>query len=184
MSDASRPEVRPVSLKRLVAITLGTFLIVFLLFEALDPRWVGAFRTPVEPSRAAVATPAALALPPGSQPRRRPAVPQAAGPGGARAGSPVPVARVEAGGEAPDRAVSATAQAIVVETNGQGARVRSAPSPDAAVLALLDEGAVVDLTGEEQEVNGVVWIGVRAANGAGGWVAGDYLAAAEPTRTP
>ena len=184
MSDASPPEVRPISLKRLAAIALGTFLIAFLLLEALDPRWVGALRTPVEPGRAAAATPAALAQPPGSQPQRRLSVPRAAGPGGARAGSPVPVARVEAGGEAPDRAVSATAQAVVVETNGQGARVRAAPSSDAAVLAVLDEGAVVDLTGEEQEVNGVVWIGVRAANGAGGWVAGDFLAAGEPTRSP
>ena len=81
-------------------------------------------------------------------------------------------------------AVSATAQAVVVETNGRGARVRAAPSSDAAVLALHDEGTVVDLTGEEQEVIGVVWIGVRAANGAGGWVAGDYLASAEPNRGP
>ena len=84
MSDASPPEVRPVSLKGLVAIMLGTFLVVLVLLEALDPRWVGAFRTPVAPSRPVAATPAVLGSSPVLQARRRAGGPQIAGPGGAR----------------------------------------------------------------------------------------------------
>jgi hypothetical protein len=103
--------------------------------------------------------------------------------------APVPEATLESApseptdqpdGESADRAGAGLTQAVVVETEGQGAQLRADPHPEAEVLGLLEEGATVELTGRESEAEERLWREVRAADGLSGWVAADFLAPAEP----
>jgi len=68
-------------------------------------------------------------------------------------------------------------RAVVVETEGQGARLRADPAAEAGVLAVLEEGTMVELTGQEAETDERLWLEVRAHE-LTGWVAADFLAAA------
>jgi SH3-like domain-containing protein len=75
-----------------------------------------------------------------------------------------------------DASVAATARAgialRVANTDGQGVRVRSTPSTSGTVVVALAEGAAVG--GADH-----AWRAVSAADGAAGWFANEFLAAAD-----
>jgi SH3 domain-containing protein len=163
-------EVRPLSSKRLGAIALTTFLVAFVVLEVIEPRWFGPLRalTPFAP--AAAPGPGAT----GSSPP-----PQSPGPdiGGAATAS------VKPGAEGPGGKAPGVNRAIVSDTDGQGARLRVRPDSQADVVSVLDEGASVELTGQETEADGRVWVQIRAG-GLSGWVAAELLTAEELTPVP
>jgi hypothetical protein len=66
----------------------------------------------------------------------------------------------------------------VVDTGGQGARLRAEPSRQADSIAVLPDGTVVQALGPEREGGEESWRRVRAEDGAEGWVASDLLAPA------
>jgi hypothetical protein len=178
MSAEPPPDVQPIGLKWLVALALGTFVVVFLVSEVIDPRWIGAFRSAAAPT--AVATPVARLVRPLPTPRGRAATtPQPAGQAGAAAGEPSGPA-----GEGSEAGESPPTSAVVAETGGSGARLRAGPSAQAAVLEVLEEGTTVELAGQDVEAEGRRWVEVRVPNGLSGWVAGDFLAMPEPTPGP
>lgn len=166
MSEPDPHEVRPVSLSRLIGICLGTFLVVFLVLELADPRWIGWGR-PRQAAVPALASPQPLALrvPLPTRVRRTSSSPQpAASPGPSETG---PAAEgMEAG----------SPQAVVVDTNGESLRVRATPGPAEEAVGMVEEGSTVELTGGEAEVDGRRWLEVRVPNGPTGWLPADYLA--------
>ena len=176
MSSSSGLDVRPLSIWRLLAISFGTFLVVFLILEAMDPRWLGVFRSSSQsPDAAATARagPQASSTVTARGRALQPAGPAARTPAAARATSP---ATPELAG-GPSQGGMFSGRAVVVETEGQGARLRVAPAAQAGVLAVLEEATIVDLTGQEAEADERLWLEVRA-HGLTGWVAADFLAAA------
>ena len=66
----------------------------------------------------------------------------------------------------------------VANTDGQGARLRAAPSRAAEMIAVLPDGAIVQAIGQERVVTEERWRQVRAADGSVGWIASDLLAPA------
>ena len=71
--------------------------------------------------------------------------------------------------------------ARVVNTDGQGANMRRAPSVSAQRVKLVAEGTVVELVGGEQRGDGYAWRNVRDADGSAGYVIADYL---QPIQAP
>jgi hypothetical protein len=65
--------------------------------------------------------------------------------------------------------------ARVVNTEGQGANMRRAPSVSAQRIKLLLEGTVVELVGDERRGDGYTWRNVRDVEGNNGFVIADYL---------
>jgi SH3-like domain-containing protein len=65
--------------------------------------------------------------------------------------------------------------ARIVNTEGQGANMRRAPSVSAQRIKLVVEGTVVELIGGEQRGDGYTWRNVRDVDGATGYVITDYL---------
>jgi SH3 domain-containing protein len=168
------PDVRPVPLRILLALGVGVFLAGFLLSEAIDPRWIGGRAAPAPtPTR----VPVTLALRPLPTPReRRPATsPVALGPessGDSESGAPH-------SSDSPD---AGPILALVVETDGSGARFRATPGALGTVLAVLPEGTTVELSGQEAQVDGRLWLEVRDSDGQLGWVAAEFLADSERSR--
>jgi hypothetical protein len=158
----------------LLALALGVFVAGFLLSEAVDPRWIASRSVPAPtPTR----VPVTLALRPLPTPRlRRPAnSPVALG--------PEVSAESEGAASAPvEPADAAPTLAVVVETDGRGARFRSTPGAQGSVMAVLPEGTTVELSGQDAQVDGRLWLEVRDSDGQLGWVAADFLAAAESSR--
>jgi SH3-like domain-containing protein len=76
--------------------------------------------------------------------------------------------------------------ARVVNTEGQGANMRRAPSVSAQRVKLLVEGTIVELIGTEQRGDGYAWRNVRDVDGSNGYVIADYLAPIQgpPGATP
>jgi hypothetical protein len=66
----------------------------------------------------------------------------------------------------------------IANTDGAGARLRSAPSIAADSIAVLPDGAIVQALGPTQNTSEQNWHWVRAEDGAEGWVASDLLAPA------
>lgn len=64
----------------------------------------------------------------------------------------------------------------IANTDGQGARLRAAPSRAADLIAVLPDGAVVQAIGLERVVTEESWRQVRAPDGSVGWIASDLLA--------
>lgn len=95
--------------------------------------------------------------------------------------SPSPVAAATST-PSPPPALSAR----VVNTEGEGANMRRAPSVSAQRVKLLAEGAVVELIGGEQRGDGYTWRQVRDADGTLGYVIADFLLPlqAPPGATP
>ena len=58
--------------------------------------------------------------------------------------------------------------------------LRAGPGLDYDILAELDYGTTVELLGGVAVVDGFVWVEVRVGDLGEGWVAEEYLAAAEP----
>jgi hypothetical protein len=71
--------------------------------------------------------------------------------------------------------------ARVVNTDGQGANMRRAPSVSAQRVKLLVEGTIVELVGGEQRGDGYAWRNVRDVDGGVGFVIADYL---DPIEAP
>jgi hypothetical protein len=65
--------------------------------------------------------------------------------------------------------------ARVINTDGQGANMRRAPSVSAQRIKLITEGTVVELVGGEQRGDGYAWRNVRDVDGSTGFVIADYL---------
>ena len=68
----------------------------------------------------------------------------------------------------------------IANTDGAGARLRSAPSTAADAIAVLPDGTVVQALGPTRETAEQSWRWVRVEDGTEGWVAADLLAPAEP----
>jgi hypothetical protein len=66
----------------------------------------------------------------------------------------------------------------VVRTDGDGLSLRSRPSATAPRLAVIREGALLEVIGEDRLVEGRTWRNVRQEGGVAGWAAADYLEAA------
>ncbi|MFN8635785.1 MAG: SH3 domain-containing protein [Chloroflexota bacterium] len=71
--------------------------------------------------------------------------------------------------------------AKVVNTDGQGANMRRAPSVSAQRVKLLVEGTIVELVGGEQRGDGYTWRNVKDVDGTSGYVIADYL---QPIQAP
>jgi hypothetical protein len=69
----------------------------------------------------------------------------------------------------------------VAHTDGQGVRLRAAPSRQARSIAVVPEGARIEPIGQAEEHEGLTWRPVRARNGAEGWMAVDFLTPKAPT---
>jgi hypothetical protein len=178
MPDATSPEVQPLSLKWMALISLGTFALVFLLLEVLDPRWINIFRGPPPPPSTAI-SPAAPGQRATAPTARAAPTPKSVVPGAGPGSTPsAPSAQPDK--EQLNRAGAGLTRVVVVETEGQGARLRADPDPEAEVLEVLEEGTILELTGRESEADERLWIEVRVSDGPSGWVAADFLAPAEP----
>ena len=71
--------------------------------------------------------------------------------------------------------------ARVVNTEGQGANMRRAPSVSAQRVKLVVEGTIVELIGGEQRGDGYTWRNIRDVDGTAGYVIADYL---QPIQAP
>lgn len=71
--------------------------------------------------------------------------------------------------------------AKIVNTDGQGANMRRAPSVSAQRVKLLVEGTIVELLGGEQRGDGYTWRNVKDVDGTTGYVIVDYL---QPIQAP
>jgi uncharacterized protein YraI len=63
----------------------------------------------------------------------------------------------------------------VVRTDGDGLSLRSRPSATAPRLAVIREGTLLEVIGEDRQAEGRTWRNVRQEGGATGWAAADYL---------
>ena len=79
---------------------------------------------------------------------------------------PTPTARAT-----PPTGVPAALATGIVSTAGGTLNVRSAPSLDGEVIETLDDGAVLELTGEESVGETFTWLELTT----GGWVAADFV---------
>jgi hypothetical protein len=77
----------------------------------------------------------------------------------------------------PTPTLDSTRWMVVQHTNGLGLVLRPAPASTARVI-LLEEGARLRITGGSVEQDGHAWLPVTSADGASGWVAGEFLAPA------
>jgi hypothetical protein len=84
-----------------------------------------------------------------------------------------------------------TAVSYVAHTDGQGAMMRRTPGGDS--LGLVIEGAVVTLTGREEQAEGHTWKEAKASDGRVGWIDDQFIAmdvstpgrpGSQPTATP
>ena len=106
-------------------------------------------------------SPAGITVAPGLPPVPRPSPGVQGAPGAA--GQPSPAA-------------SGTATRVrVVDTGGQGASMREAPSSGATRIKVLIEGTVLDVVGPDQQVEGRAWRNVRDSTGATGWIAAEFV---------
>ena len=169
---------RPIGFGLLSALALGTFLFGLIVTELADPRFTRPGRAQPTPS-AVVAAGSGRAVP-----TLRPRRPTAASPA-------VPVPGVAAAPQAADSDQQTGAAmdesqegspilVVVAVTGGSGARLRAEPSATAAVLRVLDDGALLELLGEETYSEGRRWVEVKTMDGLSGWVAADFLEVAIP----
>ena len=99
-------------------------------------------------------------------------------------GGPAPEATSQAAVPTPPDSLSEPGQlsvgitARVAKTNGSNLRIRSKPSPQAAIVARLAEGTRVTILEGPAEYEGLVWWKVRT-EAVEGWCAADFLVPAE-----
>ncbi|MGE3911440.1 MAG: SH3 domain-containing protein [Chloroflexota bacterium] len=65
--------------------------------------------------------------------------------------------------------------ARVVNTDGEGANMRRAPSVSAPKVKVVAEGAVVELIGGEQRGDGYTWRNIRDVDGSTGFIIDEFL---------
>src|SRR5215212_2719031 len=79
---------------------------------------------------------------------------------------------------------TAAAQRVrVANTGGTGVRLRVEPSKTARVAAVLPDGTMLDIVGENRQADGLTWRNVRAPGDGRGWVAADYVVAVAGSAT-
>jgi hypothetical protein len=72
-----------------------------------------------------------------------------------------------------------------VNTEGQGANMRTEPSPSGTLVRTVREGTELELIGGERESGGRRWRNVRdPAGGATGWIVSELLAPTTPAPVP
>lgn len=69
----------------------------------------------------------------------------------------------------------ARARVRVANTEGQGANLRQDPTTTANVVKRVDDGAVLEVVGDDRPSEGRTWRNVRDADGATGWIAAELL---------
>ncbi|MGE3912616.1 MAG: cellulase family glycosylhydrolase [Chloroflexota bacterium] len=93
--------------------------------------------------------------------------------------TPTPVATPAATATPPQTAPPARTTLRVAKTGGTGANLRTDPSPDARVVAILLDDTTVEVVGEDVRAGGVTWKKVRTTgstvDGVTGWVSAQYL---------
>ena len=72
-------------------------------------------------------------------------------------------------------AASAETQATVA---GESVNLRATPSASGEILATLDTGQAVTITGAPQDADGYTWVPVRLEDGTQGWVVEEFLSPA------
>lgn len=93
----------------------------------------------------------------------------------AATGAAEPAEPNEESDPAPDRNFSVD---VIVTTTDDGVRLRAEPSADAEIVAELDQGIELRVTGPAEEGDGFTWYPVeRVDDGEGGYVAQDFLEA-------
>jgi len=65
-------------------------------------------------------------------------------------------------------------------TSENGLVVREAPTTQAYILAYVNHGDIVQLTGEQETNQGILWEKIVAPNGVVGWVSGYYVVLVNP----
>jgi len=70
---------------------------------------------------------------------------------------------------------TASQRVRVAKTGGTGVRLRVEPSKTARVAAVLPDGTMLDIVGEDRQADGLTWRSVRAPGDGRGWVAADYV---------
>jgi len=88
--------------------------------------------------------------------------------------TPTPAATEETEATVEPGTIGPGATAVVSEA---GVRVRDNPGTSTNVITSLEAGVQVTITGESQEVDGIVWWPIATTDGAVvGWIAADFLA--------
>jgi len=72
----------------------------------------------------------------------------------------------------------------VANTDGQRLNLRGGPSAQQPILAKLDPGTTLTVTGASQMAEGLRWVPVRTSAGQSGWVAADYVTLVAPPPAP
>ena len=167
MGQTPPPEVEPVSLTQLALVALGTFLVLFFLLEAFDPRWIAPFRGPATAPTSTAAAPSPIALRPLPRPPATNGSVESGEPVGGTEGPQTEQARSGAG-----------SKLAVVAPAGDGAALRAEPGSAGQILARMQAGAGVELTGQEREVEGGRWVEIRTGDWIG-WLEAEFLTPAE-----
>jgi hypothetical protein len=126
---------------------------------------VSASSAALEPSTAASATPA----PPSATATERPSATPTAAPTDTPTRTPTPTATLPGG---------ALALAVVDLPDGLAARLRDRPG--GTVIAGVLDGAQVEVLEGREEVDDIVWVRIRDANGQEGWIAESLLEITTP----
>jgi uncharacterized protein YgiM (DUF1202 family) len=63
----------------------------------------------------------------------------------------------------------------VVNTGDTGANMRERPGATAPVVKTVPEGAVLQVIGADQQMDGRGWRNVRDEGGASGWIVAEFL---------
>jgi hypothetical protein len=78
---------------------------------------------------------------------------------------------------------------VVINTEGDGANLRTDPSRTAQSIAIVPEGDMLDVVGPDRTADGITWKNVRDRLGNSGWMSAGFLgppgsASTIPTRPP
>ena len=120
----------------------------------------GAAPSPPTVPGVGLGTPGSVTIAPGAAgPSPAPAEKPAAGP------APAPAAKPAANGE----------RVKVVNTGDTGANMRERPGATAPVVKTVPEGAVLQVIGADQQMDGRGWRNVRDEGGASGWIVAEFL---------
>lgn len=157
-----------------------------ILSMALGSAGLGAL-----PGASAVATPITFGPTPGAGPK--PTLPIGIAPspppigaapglgtpaGGTLIGASTPAAKPEASpvAEAPNPEAAGEAKKVKVkESDGTGANLRDKPGQTGTVVKTIPEGTVLEVIGEDKQMDGKAWKNVKDEEGTTGWMASELL---------
>lgn len=159
-----------------IALIAGVALVVLLLIlivVAIVRGRAGGGTATETPRPSPGRTPSVVVAAPSATPRSTVAV--------SIAPSAAPSAPAASASAAPSAAPSASATGrvlVVVNTDGEGLRMRSEPSTAASEVAVLPEGARITEIGPGRNADGRDWVNVQDESGNKGWVAAEFTAPA------